>query len=258
MTKKWILKAFFVLSFLFPHASHAIQYSYAGLVFRCEVTATREAIGETRTTLGSTFSSHYGIQLFSSSEHTRRMTSFKKGTESEVLAFLNTGGIPNKLATENRTVDQNQTTLDGTLEIPRTSLVFPVHFGPSEQGDDLTASLRHQVTFQELQELLTALGDSKVPDFQKNPPIVTRMSRQLKGDNPMLVSIEMSSGRWDTGSKWKSFLEWQYSANNLRPGFWQGDMYKNPYMWGVQVHYPSDKFNGLSYHLDLWCNSVRH
>jgi len=207
--------------------AQAETYFYAGGTAICSLTATRQSVGQSPVTVGS-MDEYYGFQLFQSENYSSRLTAFTAGTNQQVSAMLAAGGIPNANAAQNWTIPDYVTSFSYSFSVYGV-FTFPVAFNSTPDTNDMTGRIHVAWTLDMAQKILAAMKDTSAPNFQLDPPIVS----------------------WTTPEDLDfSFVHapFEQRATNLGAGYEDHRAISD-----VQVHYPIDQHNGLSYHFIVTC-----
>jgi hypothetical protein len=224
--------------------SEAAVYRYSGTMLICGFSATRQEAGVPVRKIGS-HQLYFSYQLFSSDEDSApRFTSYNESEKSEnSMAYLTKGGIPNLLATKNWTVVDNTQKVSSFLALPKSGIKIPVeatYFTTSRPSwSTVMLQLQKPMTLQTYHDILLALGEHGVPDFNTDAPKVKWAAGT--GGDPYELKLQVTS----------QVLDWRIYPDRLfryLGGEWIKAIHR------VQLHYPLEKFNGLSYHVDIFCD----
>lgn len=214
----------------------AETYSYAASKISCRMSATKEAIGKSIVDVGGEYSHiaySFGFQLFKSEVMKPRFTSIITGDDTAIDAALLVGGIPNFHAKQNWTVTDNR--MEVTDQFVIGGLSFPIVFKILPQTSDggrttINVKLVFPIPSYYVQEILSALGDVDTPDFSTEPPTIDTSSGYFG------ISTYAEVYKWGTSAIGLTARQTTYSIVD------------------IQIHYPPEKHNGLSYHLKLKCS----
>lgn len=228
-------KLFLVFVLFFSAYSMADVYYYAASHHLCGFSASRSAISTTPVELNNPNNrpQYYGLQIFASKVIPPRFTALNTGSAAESLVMFKTGGIPNTAAQINWPVTNKTVQVSSFFNLPGGAKM-PIMFTLKE--DEYVASeLKIDFSLDLASNIIRFLGDKQVPNFKVDPPIVSwgshRNEISLKGYGTSLI--------WLTKPN-----ELAISKNNRDYNVIQ-----------VQIHYPPEKYNGLSYHIKFFCGN---
>lgn len=203
-------------------------YGYGGTRLVCRLEADRQEIGVPVKMIGKPIVQTFAFQLFKSESYSPRMTAYAQGSRAFTEKFFEAGGIPNSQAQINWSVLDNRTYFESNIQgAGRNWLKFSLGKGQIE------AQLQILWDLEDYQTILYALGDTQTPNFKKDPPVVDASSQN------QIQYARTEVGFSESASPIASEL---MNPNTLESTFSQ-----------VQIHYPAEKHNGLSYHIRLSC-----
>lgn len=233
-------------------------YQYAAARLTCSVSATREAIGVKRTTVGA-YETLVSVLLFRSQVYHPRLTAFNAGELWESDTMLETGGIPSPMGTKNWSVLENVTAFKHVVALPGFELPLEFEIVNQDVPEEVPAHLpnaRPQVwrldflslkgggslSFAQARDILVRLGDVETPNFVSDPPAM----------NANLVRLDARSYAFS----WQLSPEGLHYHENVYPFPRRA---KSGYANGrgaetvIQLHYPAERHNGRSYHIHIGC-----
>jgi hypothetical protein len=227
------------LSVFFSTNSEAEVYSYGASHYFCGFSADRGSISMKPVELGKPQIQFYAFQVFASENNFPRFTAYNTGDAKSSLSFFQSGGIPNRSAAVNWPLSARTSQVDSYLNLSNAGKM-PITFALKSQMTQGTyysvieARLKIDFSLDLATRILQALGDTRIPNFKTDPPIVrwisTLSSFSLGGHGTPIV--------WQTDPS-HLYIALEDELNMLQ----------------VQLHYPPDKYNGLSYHIRFFCSN---
>jgi len=227
MKRSWILSGVLIAMGM---QAHADVYSYKGVELVCSVSATRQEVGVREQGIGS-YIQGFGFQLFQSNTYDPRLTAFATGPNLESTNMIRAGGIPNLKAQQNWTVMQDIDGVNTQFSIPGVQPI-PVSFVMDRARGGMRGHFSMTWSWALAQSILVGLGEKQIPDFSTDQPVVS-------WTDPKANHVFASSGG-----------RWVQDANHLgQKQLYQEEISRDT----VQIHYPADRHNGLSYHITVSC-----
>ena len=224
---------------LLTSVAQAEVYRYAGVSFNCRVYGDQRDISTEAFSLKNTYDQVYTFQVFKSQNIPPIFTAFSTEEAPENFEdhkeMLKKGGVPNKIAqvnwpvTEKKQKFQTEFTIPGLPSWPMEVLYVK---NASNHRDIFSARVGVPKTLENLQSILEFLG-ANPPNFSEEPPVVS-----WNGFASPWISIALKPNAWSIGNH---NLQWWWGNWNVHERS------------TVQIHYPPEKHNGLSYHITFEC-----